>query len=177
MSTVRNLVAIAKGGETSAGAGGAAATTGTLNWTCPSSLPSTAHKKEKKKGKWPSSSPGKGVSRCTVSIAFQAGPISHPLSTNWNPWARLLSVQGPPQPPPVTSIRKGAPAFSGWSHCLTAAAALLVKPALPLQEESRDRIRIRLLTTSTQATGYQRVWSGRELRSSGSRNCWSPHCE
>lgn len=49
MSTVRNLVAIAKGGKTSAGAGGAAATTGTLNWTCPSSLPSTVHKKEKKK--------------------------------------------------------------------------------------------------------------------------------
>lgn len=122
MSTMRNLVAIARGGEISAGAGGAAASTGTPKRTCPSSWPSTAHKM----GRWPSSSPGKGVSRCTVSLAFQAGPSSSPRSPNWNSLSLLLCGQAL-----ETSVRKGALPFPGW-HC---SAALLVDPALPLQEE------------------------------------------
>lgn len=62
----------------------------------------------------------------------------------------------------MTSIRKGALPFSGWLQC--SAVALLVEPALSLQEEAGDGIRIRLLTTVSQATGHQRVLSGGELR-------------
>lgn len=139
MSTVRNPVAVAGGGENSAGAGGAAECTGTLNRTCPSSLPSTAHKM----GRWPSSSPGKGVSHCTVSLAFQAGPTSSPLSPNWNLLSRLLRGQAP-----MTSVRKGALAFPGWPHCSAAVSGA----SSPFAGRGRDRIRIRLLTTVFQAT-------------------------
>lgn len=134
MSTVRNPVAVARGGETSAGAGGAAGSTGTLNWTCPSSLPSTAHKM----GRWPSSSPGKGVSCCTVSPAFQTGPTSSPLSPNWNPLSRLLHGQAP-----MTSVSKGALAFRGWLH----SSAAVSGASSPFAGRGRHGIRIRLLTT------------------------------
>lgn len=120
---------------------------GTVKQTCPSSSPSTAHKM----GRWPSSSPGKGVSGCTVgSFVFQAGPISGSLSPNWNSLSLLLCGQAP-----MTSIRKGALPFSGWPRSFAASSQLC------RQRQGRGREGGPVAHNSL--IGHQRVWSGQEL--------------
>lgn len=90
-----------------------------------------------------------------VSLAYQAGPSSSPLSPNWNSLSQLLPGQAP-----VTSMRKDALPFSGWPH---SSAAVLMEPALCSAHRGRNGTTIRLPTTVSQATGLPRVRSEREL--------------
>lgn len=123
---------------------------GTVKQTCPSSSPSAAHKM----GRWPSSSPGKGVSGCTVgSFVFQAGPNQW-LSPNWNSLSLLLCGQAP-----MTSIRKGVLPFSGWPRRF-AASSLLCRQG---QGQGRGRELEQGPVAHNSLIGHQRVWSGQEL--------------